>query len=206
MSRTRKHKPKSELVSAAGSVFEILKAISDQVRSLGGSDEDLRRVSSDDGLALRIASVVIGHGFYGTKVDYSLTPAEMLEAAAVTPNSYEKFDHLVGANGEPHVKASLVEMPYYSTSQEALDDLALRGLRPATWHEMMAFRAQHPEALAGEWILVAFGTTRNSYREYGDRDRYFVSVIFWNNVSGSHDIDDDWHYAHQRVYALAVKE
>lgn len=57
MART---KQKSEFVSSAGTVFEFVKAISDEVRKLGGGDDDLRKVMSQPSLAKSIAGAIMG--------------------------------------------------------------------------------------------------------------------------------------------------
>lgn len=51
---------KSEFVSGMGVGFEIVKALSDDVRSRGGSDEDLRRIVTDGVLRGHVADFLVG--------------------------------------------------------------------------------------------------------------------------------------------------
>ncbi len=50
---------KSEFVAAAGIVFDFVKAISGEVRNLGGSDDDLRKVVSQPHICRRIAEFIM---------------------------------------------------------------------------------------------------------------------------------------------------
>jgi hypothetical protein len=51
---------KSEFVSAMGTGFEIVQALSGAVTDLGGSDDDLRKVLSDKKLRVKMAQLLVG--------------------------------------------------------------------------------------------------------------------------------------------------
>lgn len=53
-------KQKSEFVSGLGSAFEFVKAISDEVKKLGGNDDDLRKVITQSSLCYQVATTIIG--------------------------------------------------------------------------------------------------------------------------------------------------
>ncbi len=52
-------RPKAELRQVGGAIFEIIKALSQSVEDLGGSDDDLRRILNDELLLKQIAWKVI---------------------------------------------------------------------------------------------------------------------------------------------------
>ncbi len=53
-------RPKSEFLSALGVMFQIWKALVDEVLSLGGGDEDLRRIQTDSNLRRKLAELIVG--------------------------------------------------------------------------------------------------------------------------------------------------
>jgi hypothetical protein len=59
---TRTKQQKSEFVSGLGAAFEFVKAISDEVRKLGGNDDDLRKVITQAKLRRQIAESILGRG------------------------------------------------------------------------------------------------------------------------------------------------
>lgn len=52
-------RPKSSFLSAFGIAFQIWKALVDEVLSVGGSDEDLRRIENDNDLRLKLAELIV---------------------------------------------------------------------------------------------------------------------------------------------------
>lgn len=52
-------RPKSDILSAMGTGWEIMKAIVNQVLAMGGGDDDLRRVLKDGKLLKEIASLIV---------------------------------------------------------------------------------------------------------------------------------------------------
>ena len=53
-------RPRSELLGSLGKLFEIFKTIADKVLELGGSDEDITRIGTDEKLAEDIATLICG--------------------------------------------------------------------------------------------------------------------------------------------------
>ncbi|TSC84638.1 MAG: hypothetical protein G01um101413_22 [Parcubacteria group bacterium Gr01-1014_13] len=75
MARTKQQK--SEFVSGLGTGFEFVKAISDEVRKLGGSDDDLRKVITQTALRRKIAeSIMVGRD--GSKFPSLVHAAELI--------------------------------------------------------------------------------------------------------------------------------
>ena len=53
-------RPRSEFLSSLGKLFAIFKKVVDSILSLGGGDEDVARIGSDENLANEIALLVLG--------------------------------------------------------------------------------------------------------------------------------------------------
>lgn len=53
---------KSEFLSALGTLFEIVKSLIEEVRSLGGGDEHFRRIVSDKKLRRKLAEFIVENG------------------------------------------------------------------------------------------------------------------------------------------------
>ena len=51
---------KSEWLSGMGTGFEILKAETEEVIALGGTDEDMRRIITDSSLRRKLAELIMG--------------------------------------------------------------------------------------------------------------------------------------------------
>lgn len=51
--------PKSEFLSAFGKAFEIWKSLVDEVKNLGGGDEDILRVKTDGALRKKLAELIV---------------------------------------------------------------------------------------------------------------------------------------------------
>ncbi len=152
----------SEFVSAAGKVFELIKKLSDEVRNLGGSDEDLRRILSDSSLTRQLAELIVGSNanVFPLVIDYTQSLAEMVatgkySAGAVNTNITE--EHFPVETGEANVQSVLVHLDRTVDSDQVLRELDKRGLRPATMVELLAFGAQHPDAQR-QFPIVALGS------------------------------------------------
>jgi len=57
---SRKNNKKSEFLSALGVMFEVWKAVVDAVLAKGGTDDDLRRIKDEPGLAEKLADLIVG--------------------------------------------------------------------------------------------------------------------------------------------------
>jgi hypothetical protein len=167
MSRT---KTKSEFVSSAGTVFELVKTLSDEVNSLGGNDDHLRRILSDKSVAREVAELLVGKPVpesYSLTINRQRSRAEMVAAGKydyVNPNITE--ENFPVGEGEAEVKAVLVHLDRSSSDEEVLREMERQGLRPATMDELCAFGEQHPDRQR-EYPIVAHGSVWTD--PYGDR-------------------------------------
>ena len=181
MSRKAK---KGEFVSALGVVFEIIKKISDAIKSLGGNDEDLRRVLTEDGLAKKVAEVIMTSKqkaceTYKVIVDYSLSLAKMIEAG-----KYDWFNEditdknfTIQGMGQHEVELVLVHLDRDATTKEVLDYLKEQCLEPAKIEHLLAFGAAYRD-VQREFLIIALGSS--FVNDNGNR--------FYPYLDGS----DDW--------------
>lgn len=176
MART---KAKSEFVSGLATSTDILRVVSDEVHNLGGSDDNLRRIIGDRGLARQIAQLLVprtdsSEPAYPLAIDYGQDLATMVQAGNYDYAHPDITDRNfpVGAPapaGEAKVEAVLVHFDRSMSSQQVLDELGRRGLRPATMVELLAFGAQHPDSQR-RFPIVALGSvwaSRGGYRYVG---------------------------------------
>lgn len=154
-------KTKSEFVSSAGTVFELVKALSDEVNSLGGSDDDLRRILSDKSVAREMAELLVGKPelqSYPLTINRERSRSEMVKAGRydyVNSNITEENSPVV--EGEAEVEAVLVHLDRVASDEEVLAEMERLGLRPATMDELNAFGEQHPDRQR-EYPIIALGS------------------------------------------------
>jgi hypothetical protein len=161
MSRGNK---KGEFVSAAGIIFEIIKKISDAIRTLGGTDEDLRRLLTDSKLVKQIAELIMSgrqkaSDTYKVVVDYGKTLTEMIKLgkyAWVNDDISDKHFPIQGA-GTQEAELVLVHLNREATTKEVLEHLNALGLEPAKVEHLLAFGAAYPE-IQKEFPIVALGS------------------------------------------------
>jgi len=161
-------KEKGEFVSSLGVIFEIIKKISDALKSLGGSDDDLRRVLTDSTLAKKLAEVIMSgkqkveqkvQETYKVIVDYGNSLAKMIEAGKYgwfNDDITDKHFPLQGA-GQHEVELVLVHLNQSATTKEVLEHLNREGLEPAKIEHLLAFGATYPE-LQRQFPIIALGS------------------------------------------------
>lgn len=188
MSRKR-----SQFLSDFGKAFQIFKTIVDALLKAGGSDEDLGRVLSDQGLADGIAQVIISKSrqTFRVAVDYTQTLKQMISAGKYDwANSDITQDHFpIKGNGKKEEEVVLFHFDKVMTSEQAITEMDKTGFRPATIEELLALGAQQPE-LQKQFPIVALGSVwRNPL---GDRN---VPDLRWGGRQRSLDLDwfgGDW--------------
>jgi hypothetical protein len=151
---------KSEFLGALGIAFEIFKAIADAVIAIGGTDDDLRCVVSERGLANRIAEVIMaGRAVIEIlEVNYDLAFEAMVAAGHYdyrNPNiTAEYFPNQ--ATGVRRYKPVLVSLGRNASTKEALAEIQGMGLIPASAAELLAYGAKHPEEQR-KYPIIALG-------------------------------------------------
>jgi hypothetical protein len=162
MSRTR---TKREFVSSAGTVFELVRKLSDEVNGLGGSDDDLRQIISGDGVARQIAELLVTRSelrAFDLSVDYSRSLAEVVAAGnysyANNNITEENFPTDKGDSAAVQVvEAILLPLDRLTESDDVLGELERMGLRPGTMFELAHFGEQHPD-IQRQFPVVALGS------------------------------------------------
>ncbi len=151
---------KSQFLSGFGTALQIFKAIADAVLEAGGSDDDLRRVLSDKGLATKIAKVIVNElFFYKVTVDYKQTVIQMIQAGKYDwindDITAERFP--IQGEGEKEVEVTLFHFGWKISSETAISAMDKAGYRPATIEELLALGSSHPR-LQGQFPVMALGS------------------------------------------------
>jgi len=155
---------KSEFLSGFGVANEILRAIVNAVLDQGGDDEDLRRIIKEPELASQLAKLIIrkkevSAEIFKVVVDYSLSLTEMIAAGDYdwTNSDITAENFPVSGDGRQEVELELVHLNREASTEEVLEELDRRGLRPARIEELLALGAKHPE-LQKQFPIIAFGS------------------------------------------------
>jgi hypothetical protein len=181
-------KTKSEFVSSAGTVFELVKALADEVNSLGGNDDHLRRILSDKSVVREVAELLVGKPVpesYSLTINRQRSRSEMVAAGNydyANPNITE--ENFPVGEGEAEVKAVLLHLDRDASDEEVLAEMERQGLRPATMDELNAFGEQHPDRQR-QYPIVALGSVWA--RPRGDRDVGYL----WGGAD-RRDLDLRW--------------
>lgn len=161
----RSRTKKSGFVSAAGTLFEIVKALSEEIDDLGGSDDNLRRLLSDKALLRHVAELLVAKpesNFFRLTVDYSMSLAEMVAAGGYdVPNPNITPENFPVGEGEGEVAAVIVHLGRYASDEEVLGNIEHQGLRSATMVELLAFGSQYPK-YQREYPIAALGSIWDS--------------------------------------------
>ena len=165
-------------------MYEILMAIVNAVRAMGGGDEDLHRVVTEKGLAKRIAEVIMASAkpamqpvtqvaataakeasiIFKVLVEYIQPCYADLKAAFdwVDPDySRAKFEPIERCKGVIR-EAREVVLQYShlgrdATTEEVLAEMERLGLRPALYEELLVFCRQNPDEQR-KFPVVALGS------------------------------------------------
>jgi len=150
---------KGQFVSSFGTAFEIFKALSDEVAGLGGNDDELRKIISDESLRRQLA--------------YGIRNRQQEEEFSVVVNYGRSVLDMVQDGDYEHVNGNL-ESARFSTSRmdavmtklvlvrlnrsvcalEARNELWKSGLRPANLQELLAFGNSHPDKPRESMIMA----------------------------------------------------
>ena len=198
----------SAIVSGAGLLTSIFTELVDAVRERGGTDEDIHRLATPQGKELigKIADVIVGKSqsvgeVYPVTINYDLSLKGMVRVGGydwVNDNIIDKNFPVTG-EGQGVVTLELVHCNRPMTSDEALAELAQRGMRPATLPELLAFGAKYPN-VQREFPVAALGSVWQ-YR-LGNR-----CVPFLWSISGRRNLNLNWldHRWNTRDRFLAVR-
>lgn len=148
---------KSEFVSGLGTGFEIIKALSDEVNALGGTDDNLRQIISNHQLRKELAKMLVGN----TANIYPINVVGNINDAVKSGNydwSNSDISDKHFTADQPHDCDLILKHFGKDMSTDAvLKALDAEGLRPATMSELLALGAQYPE-LQRQFPIIALGS------------------------------------------------
>ena len=153
----------SSIVSGAGLLASVWTELMAQVQKLGGTDDDIHRLTRPEGreTIVKMAEVIVGNTaeVFQIVVDHSQTLADMITAGKydwVNPDITQ--DHFpISGNGIVELTPELIHFGKSMGTDNVFKELDRRCLRPATLAELLAFGAKHPEKQR-EFPIVALGS------------------------------------------------
>jgi hypothetical protein len=155
---------KSGLLSVLGTVFEIVKAIVDEVLNLGGNDEDVRKILTIPEIRRQIAellvkSISVVQQTLKVIVDYTQPLAEMIKAGNYNwVNSDITAEHFpMKGEGKQEKEVFLFHFGKDMTSEQVIVEMEKRGYRPAKIEDLSALGVAYPE-LQKQFPIVALGS------------------------------------------------
>ena len=185
---------KSEFLKAFGTIFEIWKRIIEAVQKLGGSDEDLRKILTEKGMATKIAEIIMAGKAAAAAVKKfvsEISAAELIPSGwkveeDVEPSTFRIEDiefptFLVG--GESSIYGTVLR-------QRAVEQKANLGL--VDLKRVLAEQGKLPTELRGKYLVFAGTLLRGSGGGlcvpflYWDGDRW---VLGFGWVGGGFDGD-----------------
>ena len=184
-------RPKSEFLSAMGVAWQIFQAIVNEVLSLGGNDEDMRRILKEARLRKEIASLIVRakapvEDLLKIVVDYSMTLAEMIATGHYdwvnSDITAERFP--IKRNGKVETAVELIHFNRVISSGDAEKELDKMGLRPARIEELLAFGATFPE-IQRKFPIIALGAVAEI-----DGNRH---VVYLHRDDSERDLRLYWH-------------
>lgn len=147
-------RPKSDFIKAMGTGWEIFLAIVNEVLSLGGNDEQLRRVLTSKTLRRQIAELIVNTA---NKVAFTLKGLieigkyDWVNSDITEVNFPMPANLVLGAESKPfHFNRNI-------SSENAIKEMAKEGYRPATIWDLLDFGAKNPE-LQRQFPIVALGS------------------------------------------------
>lgn len=175
----------SQLLSAIGICFEIVKAIIDAVLDGGGSDQDVRRILKDKDLRCDIANVILAIRLrvcrtFKVVCDYSLSLSEMKGLDWVGDKINPSHFPAEGKS-ESKVEIELIQFTRPVTPDDAIVRLHEQGYRPATLAELYALAFSLPSGVRFYQILKSL---LSKAKEVDDDPGFNVSIAGLGSVAG----------------------
>lgn len=164
-------RPKSDLLSGLGTWFEIARAITAEVLSLGGTDDNVRAILTNPGLKRQIAQLIVarpnaekdsGSGapatVYPVTVRKDRTLAQMVGAGRYDWKNEDITSEYFPDIGElGDYELELVHVARDASTEEAIAEIRSRGLEPAFIGMLLAFGERYPE-IQRDFPVVALGS------------------------------------------------
>lgn len=154
---------KSGLLSAMGTMFQILKAIIDEVLSLGGNDENVRRILSDQNLRREIGKLIMSASksfvvaSFRVAVDYGRTLKSMVDAGKYDWVNEDITQEHFPVSSQGGDEVSIFHFNEEIASENAILAMDREGFRPARIEELLALGEKQPE-LQKQFPIIALGS------------------------------------------------
>lgn len=195
-------KKADSIVSGAGWIGSLAKGITRGLRDKGVSDEEIRKLVSDEAEVPmeKIVEVLAGAlrksprkspGVFLLLVDYNRSIKQL-----VTAGKYKWENHNVNyrnfpvfRRGKDAAEIHLVSFNRNISTEDALDGLDEKNLRPADIHTLLSFGAKYPDSQL-KHLIVALGSVCRDHRDV------FLAPCLSGNDSereiGLCSINGDW--------------
>lgn len=177
-------RPKSYFVKAMGTGWEIFLAIVNEVLSLGGNDEHLRRILTSKTLRWQIAMLIVG----SVKKITSLTEMIVLGKYDWVDENITEVNFPMPENFVLGTEPKLYHFNRSISSEDAIKEIEKDGFRPARIWDLLDYGAKNPE-LQIQFPIVALG----SVAQVGGSRR--VACLDMGNAGRGLDLywfEDDW--------------
>ncbi len=161
---------KSQVVSWMGVSLSIIQGLMKEVQKLGGGDEHVRKLAMPDGESLlaELAQKLVGvvRRTFKVMVDYGKNLQEMIADGAYDyANPDITADHFpVKGEGKQEREVTLFHFNRSINSDNAIEEMAAAGYRPATIEEFLALGKAQPD-LQRQFPIVALGSVWRGPRD-----------------------------------------
>ncbi|MCB9802925.1 hypothetical protein H6761_02825 [Candidatus Nomurabacteria bacterium] len=152
---------KSEFVSGLGTGFEIVKALSDEVNSLGGNDDNLRQIISNRTLRKELANLIVGNNAKIYQISVTGDISENVRFGNYDWSNSDINDRNFQADERHQCEIIFKHFDKSMSTDAVLKALDAEGLRPATMSELLALGIEYPE-LQRQFPIVALGSVWQS--------------------------------------------
>lgn len=156
---------KSEFVSASGTANEIIKRLANAVYDNDGSDDDLRRILSDDQLADDLARMIVKQAvteWTGQVYKLIVKPMPWSDRLAAgkfdwVHDAFTEVNFPMSVESEVEQELMLLHLNRYAETNEVEAEMKRLGLEPADDADLVTFGAANPE-LQRQFPIVALGS------------------------------------------------
>lgn len=172
---------KSQILSVAGTIFEILKVIVYGVRVQGGSDYNVRRILKDQVLADRVAAAFMQDTMYDVAVDLSLSFEEAIRFCGFAGRdpevTAERFHHRDGSTNTIELGLMLIETNSGSEAEEIMRKRSLRASDSASLFALAMYNKVRDEISSAFLPLVALESTWEGVLPDRGEGRWALAIL-----------------------------
>ncbi len=193
---------KSEFLSVLGIMFQIWKALVDEVLSLGGGDDDLRRIQTDSGLRRKLAEFIVKYvGVLKQVSTVTVSGSKKFVAKiAFGPNNPDGIKFYLGSNFEnnflgkieENVEPTEIAVPRLEKSSRDPEIMAELGVEKKVIKLSHFYNLIKAQANGQEGTLLVNGCATIAYIEDKEGNLWAVDADW-------HSDDREWHLSADSV-------